>query len=495
MSIFAKIQTCACKSRLAIPIGLFALGALSARSMAPANLWPVLFIGLGGLYFFVSKAPTPFKAGLYAMIFALGYFGFSLSWIGNALLIKDNPYWWAWPLAVSGLPLLLSLFPASLCMLHKYISLRLIKSAAPFLNYVSFCICLAISDYARGHIFTGFPWNLYGYTWADILPIAQLASISDIYLLNIVTIFWAVFPAFIITSPYKWFAKTIITTLVILSFAVIYIFGQVRIDNYDEKYIPDTQVIVVQPNIKQSEKWKPENRAKNFLQLVEMSNYNDGYKAKNTIIIWPETAISQDVLNTKWAMDRIRSLLANYPDTATLVTGALLHNSETNTYNNSIITLNSKAEITNQYDKKHLVPFGEYMPLSNIFDIAPIVGFTGFQKGEKANIQRLPSGARYAAVICYEIIFPHFTRFFNIKKPDFIINVTNDAWYGNSAGPYQHIVQVKFRAIESGIPVIRSANTGVSIAYSPIGKAVSSIKLGEKNIFIGKIPLSIALLE
>lgn len=495
MSKPLKYKLCSWTSSIPTSIYLFALGAFGALSMAPANLWPTLFIGLSGLYFFITKAPTPFKAGLYAMIFALGYFGFSLSWIGNALLVEGNPYWWVWPLAVSGLPIILSLFPATVCFVYKFVSMRWEKDQNSALNYIAFCLCLSLADYARGHLFTGFPWNLYGYTWTDILPIAQLVSISDIYILNIATIFWAVFPAFIITSPYKNQKKLLATTLIIASFTIAYVFGQARIDNYEEKFLPSTQVIVVQPNIKQSEKWKPENRAKNFLQLVKMSEYNDTSEVENTIIIWPETAISQDILNSKWAMEKIKSLLSNYPDTAVLVTGALLFDPETKAYNNSIITLNDAAEITSQYDKKHLVPFGEYIPLSNIFDIAPIVGFTGFRKGARTNIQRLPSGASYAAVICYEIIFPHFTRFFNIKRPDFIINVTNDAWYGDSAGPYQHMVQAKFRAIESGIPIVRSANTGVSIIFNPIGKVQNSIGLSNKNTFKGKIPLSIALLE
>ncbi len=463
-------------------IATFALGALSSLAMAPINLWVALFIGLGGLYILLCKAPTPFKSALTGFAFSLGYFGFSLSWIGNALLIEDNPYWWAWPLAVSGLPIILSLFTAIGCYIYKVIC----KNRNNFTSYIIFTISFTAIEYARGHLFTGFPWNLYGYSWIDILPIAQIAALWDIYLLTALTILWASAPAFLITSKHSNKIKAMLSITIISSFALSYAWGEQRIQDNPTKYLPDYEVATIQPNIKQSEKWKPKNKYDNFIKQIELSKYSadkNSSDKKAYYIIWPETAISQDLLDTKWAVKTISNMLKAYPNKAYLITGALRHDGQS--YFNSIIAINNMGKVINTYDKSHLVPFGEYMPLANIFDIAPIVGFTGFKKGAGRITMKMPEGAKFSPLICYEVIFPNNVA---IGNPDFIINVTNDAWYEGSAGPHQHLVQARFRAIETGIPIFRSANTGISAVIDPIGNIVKHAKESEEKSTISAIP-------
>ncbi len=464
---------------------IFALGAVSSLSMAPNNLWIALFFGLGGLYIYLSKAPTPLKAALTGFVFSLGYFGFSLSWVGNALLVEDNPYLWAYPLAISGLPLILSVFSAVGCCIYKVIC----KDRNDFASYIIFALTLIIIDYARGHLFTGFPWNLYGYTWIDVMPIAQIASLWDIYLLTALTIFWASAPAFLITAKLANKVKIITAIIIISSFALSYGWGWQRIQNTTITYMPDYEVTVIQPNIKQSEKWKPENKIDNFLKQIELSKYNaekNSEDKKAYYIIWSETAISQDLLDVKWVRDLISKTLKEYPNSAYLITGALRYDKKL--YFNSIITLNNEGTIIHTYNKSHLVPFGEYMPLSNIFDIAPIVGFTGFKKGAGRVSLEMPEGASFSPLICYEVIFPN-SVIDKSNKPDFIINVTNDAWYEGSAGPHQHLVQARFRAIEERITIFRSANTGISAIINPLGQIQSSAKQSIEKSIIGNIPI------
>ena len=494
-------------------VAMFAIGALSSLSMAPANFWPVLFFGLSTLYIMAVRVPTPLKAGALTLAFAFGYFSFSLSWIGNALLVENNPYWWAWPLAVSGLPFVLSLFPAIAVIAYKRLSRHYIGKENGIFNYLMFCSLLAIFDYARGTLFTGFPWNLYGYTWVDNLPIAQLAALGDIYLLNAATIFWAVAPAYILSTKENRILKAVFLTFIIGTFAATYYYGLNRISDYaaqPEGEHNSPQVIVVQPNIKQSEKWKLEKRAENFINIVEMSRYQkeNDFGTDLTIILWPETAISQDVLNTDWAMEEIRTTLSGYPRDVLLITGALRYiqsnqrNSKPEIYYNSILTLDKSGRVIDTYDKRHLVPFGEYIPLDSYIKISPVVGFAGFLKGSNSNERTImvqpKAGSddvreklRYIGLICYEVIFPEYTRTTTSKKPDLIVNVTNDAWYGDSAGPYQHLVQARFRAIENGLPLIRSANTGVSAVIDPVGHKTSSIALMNKNVLSGKLPQGI----
>ncbi len=498
-------------------LALFVIGGLSSLSMAPANFWPALFLGLGTLYISVSRAPTPLKAGALTFAFALGYYGFGLSWVGNALLVEDNPYWWVWPLAISGLPLMLSFFPAIAMTAFKRFSLHFIKHKDTYENtvidYVMFCILLSLADYARGHLFTGFPWNLYGYTWISVLPVAQLAAIADIYLLNTMTIFWATAPAFILISKAGKTRKSAYALFIIASFMLAYGYGHNRIKSYlasINNQSSTTQIVVVQPNIQQSEKWKPEKRAQHFIDLVDMSSYRNikDLGAQRTIIVWPETAISQDILDTDWTMEKIRATLSGYPRDVLLIAGALRYTKNTTQqqvkeeYYNSIITFNKNSDIIDTYDKQHLVPFGEYIPLDSYINISPVVGFAGFRRGNDTNIRSFatqPMGAHtkemgvvsYISLICYEVIFPEYVRSVTVKKPEFIVNVTNDAWYGDSFGPYQHMVQARFRAIESGLPLIRSANTGISAVIGPVGNVLSSIDLMEKDILNEKMPQTI----
>lgn len=469
---------------------IFVIGAFSALAMAPINFWPALFVGLGSLYICLCKTKTPRKAALTGFMFSLGYFGFSLAWVGNALLIEDNPYLWAWPLAVSGLPALLSLFTAIGCYIYKI----LYKDANNILSYIGFTTLLFLSEYARGHLLTGFPWNLYGYTWIDILPIAQLASLSSIYLLTLVTIFWASAPAFLLTSRHNKKTKTLITITLIGSVALSYMYGTNRIHDNPVQYHDGYEITIIQPNIAQSEKWKPENRAKNFVKQIELSKYKPESKApevKDHYIIWPETAISQDLIDAPWARKYIRNMLNTYSGQAYLITGALRYEPAQDTYFNSVITFNNNADIIHTYDKSHLVPFGEYMPFENILDIAPIVGFTGFQQGSGQKTLKMPEGLKFSPLICYEIIFPHKAIDNSAPHPDMIINLTNDGWYGNSPGPYQHLVQSKFRAIETGIPVLRSANTGISAIITPLGQNIAMEKILEESTIIENLPHAI----
>lgn len=459
---------CVTNARMKSCIFLFILGAFAALSMAPTNFWPALFLGLSGLYVCLERSQSWKRSALFGFFFSLGYFGCSLSWIGNALLVEDNPYRWAWPLAVSGLPLILSCFTAIATAGHFFVRAC---------RFPAFVILMTMAELARGHLFTGFPWNLYGYTWIEVKPIAQVAGFYNIYLLSALTIFWASTPALLSSCKTSKKQKIVIVLCAFMSFAACYIYGLKRIQNAVPQDL-NVSVLVVQPNIKQSEKWDRKKRQDHFMNLIELSRYKGTSKERAHIILWPETAIAQDVLNAPWAMNVIRETLKAYPHDVFLITGVLRYEDEK--LYNSVVTFNKNADIINIYDKSHLVPFGEYMPLSHIFDIAPIVGFTGFQKGRPPHAVKLSNQLSFLPLICYEIIFPGHAG----REVSMILNVTNDAWYGDSAGPYQHLVQAQFRAIESHSYVFRSANTGISAAINPLGYIENAQALSTKGYVV-----------
>ncbi len=465
---------------------LFSIGGISSLAMAPTNISATLFIGLSALYILLNQASTYRSAALTGFMFSLGYFGFGLSWIGNALLVEDNAYWWAWPLAVSGLPIILSCFTATVSLIYK----KLCGTRNNALTFGAFVILMTASEYARGTLFTGFPWNLYGYTWIEYPEITQIASLYNVYLLSALTIFWAALPGFLYALKSNTKQRILFAIIGTLSLIGSYLYGSTLTKETHPTATNDYDFTIVQPNIKQSDKWRPEKRTENFMQKIKLSNFNPNkhrMDAKAYYIIWPETAISQGVLSTPWAIQAIKDTLHAYPQNAYLITGIQRHESATQSYYNSLIIMNKDAQVIHTYDKTHLVPFGEYMPLKGIIDIAPIVGFTGFQKGENNKPYETENGLTVASLICYEIIFPN-------KAPpaDLIINITNDAWYGDSAGPYQHLVQTQFRAIEQRTPIIRAANTGVSAFISWNGQVINKLDFYNKGRIIEKTGISIA---
>ena len=449
----------------------FTAGSLASLSMAPLNAWPILFVSIPALYFSILYAGSNKGAFIRGWLFGFGYFLFSLSWIGNALLVEGNPYKWAWPIAVSGLPALLAFFPAFTALFSKkFLNLRCLWGWLGFISlYCGF-------EWLRGHVFTGFPWNLFGYTWADNLTILQTLWLSDAYMLTWLTLLWASMPAclLVFNKHHKIFSVGLAGALLVACL----LFGSLQLQ-HEQAHHEDVNIRLVQPNIDQAEKWQGDKMAGHFSKHLELSQ-NTEQTDTPTFIIWPETALSYRILNSAKAVEDIRSMLRSYNQSSTLLTGMLRFDKEDSSYTNSLIAIERNGNISNIYDKHHLVPFGEYMPFQKWIPLAPIVQFKGFTRGEGLKVMETTAGLKYSPLICYEIIFPGRS----VPKhgsTDFIVNVTNDAWYGQSAGPYQHLTQALFRAIETGVPVIRSANTGFSAVISPYGRVAGQTELFSTN--------------
>ncbi len=458
---------------------------MASFSMAPYSFPPVLFLALSFLYIITTKSEKPRKAALYGFLFGLGYFGFSLSWIGNALLVEGNPYKWLWPLSIIGLPLILSPFIGLACYLYR-LSLNRISLS----SFILFVVILSLSDYARGHFFSGFPWNLYAYAWEAFPPIAQVSSLSDVYLLNILTIFWCSALGFLFLDV-STRQKNALILFIILSFGTFSYYGYYEHNNSHLASKARIRTIIVQPNIKQSEKWKPENRASNFEKLINLSRFfrnEEDVIPDITLIVWPETAISQDIMDSTNAMQLFQDMLGEYPENTYLITGALRYENDTENYYNSVITYNQQGDIIDVYNKHHLVPFGEYIPFDGFIKISPVVGFTGFAPGSGNKQIKLVDRFSFSPLICYEVIFPGKSYDKKVSRPDLLVNVTNDAWYGDSAGPRQHLVQTKFRAIETGIPIVRSANTGISAIFGSKGQNLKTLNLFSEGRIDAYIP-------
>jgi len=464
--------------RFITPLLCFFSGSLCAFAMAPYNVWGIFLFGFAVLYWAIDKAPSKRKAFAYGWLWAFGYFVFSLYWIGNALLVDGNPYQWAWPLAVCGLPALLAFFNGFACLFAKrFCALK------RWHGYLGFVSVLSLSEYARGHVFTGFPWNLFGYTWIDT-TIAQIASFESVYLLTFLTLLWLGSAGFYIVGA-KTRATSIFLFVIAASFFASFLLGASLIHDTGEN--DDVIVKIVQPNTDQAEKWQREKMDGHFMNAIELSKATEEDVGKKTLIVWPETTLSPSFLNAPYYRQQIAEMLQAYKGEAVLMTGALRYDSQNKVYYNSLLTIDDQGEIGHVYDKSHLVPFGEYIPFQNLIPIPTVTQFTGFAKGDGPTTFTIFDGLSYSPLVCYEILFPHHAVS-RKAHPDMIVNVTNDGWYGDSAGPRQHLVKAQFRAIEERVSVLRAANTGISAIITPYGEIIKRSDIYKRSVLFNALP-------
>jgi apolipoprotein N-acyltransferase len=441
----------------------FVSGAICVLAHTPFDFIPAFFLGIALFYISLSHSTTAKAAALHSWLFGLAYFMFGLYWIGNALLIEGNGYAWAWPLAILGLPAVLAVFTA----LPGYLAYRLanLKRTAGLFAFVGF---FSLFEYARGHIFTGFPWNLFAYVWNGNLAISQISALIGSYGLGLLTLFWAATLGYISVTNAGKFQKTIIVGCAILSLTFSGLYGFLRLTEYAPSRQISTSVRIVQPNIAQKDKWNPDKMAENLRTYIDLSLAHPANQLVPTLIVWPETALTQFLFRHEAVKTALRDMLATYSEQPVyLATGMLQHNE--NGYRNSLVVFDKNLSKVAEYDKSHLVPFGEYMPLQDIIPLAPVTNFVGFQRGDKPQNLTIPDIGTFSPLICYEVIFSG-SVINSPNKPDMIINVTNDGWYGNSTGPHQHLTSARFRAIEEGVGIIRAAGTGISAVIDPVGR-------------------------
>ncbi len=456
-------------------VASFIAGLITVLALPPYDQWWALFPGIS-LFFFVLSRTESWKGGLlYGCLFGFGYFLFGLFWIGNAFLVEDNPYKWVWPLSVTGLPVILSTFPA----LAAAIYIRILRRNDIY-DSLAFAAAFALSEWLRGHILTGFPWNLFGFGWSSVLPMTQILSVGGVYLLTFLTLFWGCLPGVLFSVPEKRVSKIILTLLGTGLLAASYAYGYQRLSNNPPALDNALKIHLVQPNIAQADKWKREKMADNFIRHIKYSQAKQEADS-TTLIIWPETAVSYLVMNTEEALNEIGDAISSHGK-AYLLTGALRRLKDeagNKTYFNSLVVLNAEGQKEAVYDKAHLVPFGEYIPFQQWIPLKPVVQFEGFVAGPGPQTLTIgQDNISFSPLICYEVIFPgKVTPGNDQQRPDFLVNVTNDAWYGDSAGPYQHFTQAVFRAIEEGLPLVRSANTGISGIIDPYGRVVLDFAL------------------
>jgi apolipoprotein N-acyltransferase len=490
----------------------FALGLFSVASFAPFHFWPLLFVTFPALIWLLdgiaaetapqTRRATWLRAALVGWAFGFGFFVAGLYWIGFAFLVEAAKFAWLMPLAVAALPAGLALFYA----LAAWIAIALWRPGA--VRIFIFAAAFFGAEWLRGHILTGFPWNLWGYALAGNDALAQTASVFGIYALTLLTLLIIASPAALAGRVARDGARNWpLPAICLMLVAVGWLWGEVRLSGAPSPVHSGVKLRIVQANIPQAEKWKPENRQWIFERLLTLSAKGPQGAPEPpgiTHLIWPETSVPfLFMLNGDIALPEARKAFADLVgDGTSFIVGAERIDGTkrpdgkytVDRVFNSLFVLDSEARLLGTYDKLHLVPFGEYVPFEKTMAALGITQLThmnsGFATGSRRGLMTAPGAPPYAPLICYEAIFPEGITG-DEGRPGWLLNLTNDAWFGTSTGPYQHLHQTRLRAIEQGLPLVRAANTGISAVIDSLGRVLASLPLNEMGTIDHPLPTAL----
>lgn len=464
---------------------LLAAGALATLSLPPVGAWPVLY----PVFWLVShmadgagarRRRASFGVGWW---FAFGYFVTGWYWIANALLVFSDRLWWMVPFAALGLPAAMALYYGV-----AGLAARVLRPGLP--RALGLATAFVAADWVRGHLLTGFPWNVWGYGWADSAWLSQGAALGGVYALGALVLFSAMLAA----TADRHGARAGIVALVLAALIPITVagYGAARLAAApDPTALQDSDnapgLRIVQAGIPQREKWPRRFAARNFDRHLRLGR--EGRPDWVRAVIWPETAAAFYIEESAPARADIAAML---PSGGLLLTGAPRQAGVPPRLRNAMVAIDGSGRVVASYDKHHLVPFGEYVPFKEVLTFGKVTSGAGdYAPGPGPRTLSLPGLPPVSPLICYEVIFPG-AAIDPAMPPAWLLNLTNDAWYGETAGPYQHLQHARLRAIEQGLPLVRAANTGISAAFDGHGREIARLPLGGSGVIDLRLPPPLA---
>ena len=448
------------------------------------HLLPLLVPALTGLVWLIDAAPNRRAAFAAGWWFGIGHFASGLYWISIALLVDAAHFAWMIPFAVFGLSAFFALFTGLTAWLAAVAAPR---GAG---RVLAFAAAWVFQEWLRSWVLTGFPWNLIATVWVPVDSILQTAAVIGPYGLGLITVWAASSPAILADADGSsrrrvWLGAGLPVGL----FLVLAAAGGIRLASADDAHVAGVRLRLVQPAIPQELKWQDDLRERHLAAYLSLSA--SPTPTPPTDVIWSETAVPFFLASDT----PVRELAAAVvPKGGLLITGAPRGGREpdgTVRIWNSLLAINGDADVVGVFDKFHLVPFGEYVPLRDIINLAKITqGRVDFTSGPGPRTLRLPGLPPVSPLICYEIIFPGQVVVAE-DRPAWILNLTNDGWFGNSAGPYQHFAAARLRAVEEGLPVVRVANTGISGVIDAYGRVTARLGIGEAGFLDVDLPVAL----
>jgi apolipoprotein N-acyltransferase len=501
----------------------FLAGASTALALPPLNIWPVPFLTFPILVWLVDGAAAGRLGGVLAAAtagwwFGFGYFLAGLYWVGHAFLVDAKTFGWLLPFAVIALPAGMAIYTALGLALARLIWTR------GATRLLALAVALTLAEWLRGHLFSGFPWNVYGYALISPLWLAQGGALIGLWGLTFFAVAIFASPAVLADdradTRRPWLAPVLGAVLI----AALAVYGALRLAANPTSYVDGVRLRIMQPNLQQDEKFNYAQKQQVMARYLALSDRASGPQSTGvrdaTHLIWPESAFPFFLTREADALAQIAALL---PPGTVLITGAVRppattpNEAITRAYN-SVYAIDHNGSILSVYDKVHLVPFGEYLPFQGLLEQLGLMQLTkvrgGFIPGDRRRNQRVPGAPDFLPLVCYEIIFPgdavprsdragwlndHVGRYVDWpfvagsgERPGWLLNLTNDGWFGVSAGPYQHFQQARVRAIEEGLPLVRAANTGISAVVDPLGRVIKSLPLATEGVLDSALPQPLA---
>ncbi len=449
-------------------------GAALTLAQPPLSLWPVLFLGWPALAWLTAQTPGPRGAATVGFWAGFGFFLTGLHWVGEAFLVEAAKVWWYAPLmpvAIAALAAACAAFWAGGFALARALWRPGWRGA------VALGAAMTAAEIARGTALTGFPWALQAYAWIET-PVFQSAAATGAFVLTGLTIAAAAAPASA--------GRRAPAALAVPLFAVALAWGAGawRLAGAPEPGGEGPLVRLVQPNTRQVDKWAPENRGPIFEGLLDLTRRPaDGPIA---LTVWPEVAVTFLFDESPEAIARAAAAAGD----AALAVGAVRRDAD-GRLRNSLLLYDAGGARAGVYDKIRLAPFGEYVPYAWVLSRIGLGtlgdGLSGFVPGAAPALFEAPGLTPAAPLICYEAIFPRAVG----RAADgagFLLQVTNDAWFGDSSGPWQHLAQARARAVEQGLPLARAANTGISAMIDAYGRIVAALPLDARGALDSPLP-------
>ncbi len=485
-------------------------GAASVLALAPFFVWPILWLTLPALVWLTDGAfergtrnhgerwhrrPAAAAAEI-GWWFGFGYFLAGLFWIGEAFLVDAEVFAVLMPFAVLLMPAGLALFHAAATAL-----------AASFwrtgiYRVVTLALSLSAMEWLRGHMLSGFPWNVLGYALTYPVSLMQSVAVFGIYGLTLIAVLVFALPPVLWSEAQGRGSRRAALAVAVLPLLIASAAGHIRLALGTSAVVPGVKIRIVQPSILQRDKWRPENQERIFFDHIDLSRRDAAGTIDNlngiTHVVWPEAAMPFLPLDAPEALAAIGALL---PEGTVLIAGALRAEQappaspRLRIFFNSLLVFGRGGVLLTRYDKIHLVPFGEFLPLRRVLEaiglrqLSQAIGTFDFGVSPRPLLD-IPGLPPALPLICYEAIFPG-ALVQGAERPGVMVNVTNDGWFGNTTGPRQHLHQARVRAVEEGVPIIRAANNGVSAAFDGYGRPLGRIDLDVRGVI--DVPLPTAL--
>ncbi len=474
----------------------FLAGALSTLALAPFDAWPVLFATFPVVVWLLDGAAAGrfgaiATAALIGWCFGFGYFLAGLYWIGYAFLVDAKTFGWLMPFAVAALPAGLGVFTGL-----GFAAARLMWTRGA-IRIVALAVALTAAEWLRGHVLSGFPWNALGYALTGPLALAQGSALVGLWGLTLFAVLLFASPAVLADERADTPRPLILPVGALAVLAALAVYGAVRLAQTPTGFVAGVKLRIMQPNLPQDDKFNYAAKQRVMDRYIGLSDRATGPELTGvrdvTHLIWPESAFPFFLTREADALARIAAMLR--PATV-LITGAVrapdtIPSGAALRAYNSIYVIGPDGSVLSVYDKLHLVPFGEYLPFQGFLESLGFMQLTkvagGFIPGDRRRPMTIPRAPAMLPLICYEVVFPG-EAVPRGEQAGWILNVTNDAWFGISTGPYQHLQQTRVRAIEEGMPIVRAANNGISAVIDPVGRLVKWLPLGTDGVLDSGLP-------